>query len=193
MNPAEVEFLAENQTIQITPNFSHDRLYLICGEVGPFRPGIPVQVPLWMAINLKQRQKCRLTAPEWMTVETLTKIKEDEGQSKTFTPMPDEHYMVTTQLILGAAPHDIPNTDEIRILVKVVFLYIECIQQINNYDCLQDIWDMRIAKLRSSVDAFLKIGGSLAKVDHLTLMEINTVRPFLPHALDQLFRLRQVV
>ena len=128
MNPAEVEFLAENQTIQITPNFSHDRLYLICGEVGPFRPGIPVQVPLWMAINLKQRQKCRLTAPEWMTVETLTKIKEDEGQSKTFTPMPDEHYMVTTQLILGAAPHDIPNTDEIRILVKVVFLYIECIQ-----------------------------------------------------------------
>jgi GINS complex subunit 2 len=146
-----------------------------------------------MAINLKQRQKCRLTSPEWMTVETLTKIKEDEGQSKTFTPMPDEHYMVTTQLILGAAPHDIPNTDEIRILVKVVFLYIECIQQINNYDCLQDIWDMRIAKLRSSVDAFLKIGGSLAKVDHLTLMEINTVRPFLPHALDQLFRLRQVV
>lgn len=51
---------------------------------------------------------------------------------------------------------------------------------------------MRIAKLRSSVDAFLKIGGAVAKVDHLTLMEINTVRPFLPHALDQLFRLRQV-
>lgn len=51
---------------------------------------------------------------------------------------------------------------------------------------------MRNAKLRSSVDAFLKIGGSHAKVDHLTLMEINTVRPFLPHALDQLFRLRQV-
>lgn len=51
---------------------------------------------------------------------------------------------------------------------------------------------MRIAKLRSSVDAFLKIHGSHAKVDHITIMEINTVRPFLPHALDQLFRLRQV-
>lgn len=51
---------------------------------------------------------------------------------------------------------------------------------------------MRIAKLRSSIDAFLKSGGSHAKLDHLTLMEINTVRPFLPHALDQLFRLRQV-
>ena len=44
--------------------------------------------------------------------------------------MPNEHYMVITQLILGAAIHDIPITDEICkfcILVKVVFLYIECI------------------------------------------------------------------
>lgn len=50
---------------------------------------------------------------------------------------------------------------------------------------------MRIAKLRSSVDAFLKSGGTHAELNHLTLMEINTVRPFLPHALDQLFRFRQ--
>ena len=122
MNPAEVEFLAENQTIQIIPNFSHDRLYLICGEVGPFRPGIPVHVPLWLALNLKQRQKCRLSAPEWMTVETLTKVKEDESVSRTFTQMPDDHYMVTTQLILGAAPHDIQNADEVRTLVKVSWI-----------------------------------------------------------------------
>jgi GINS complex protein len=127
MNPAEVEFLAENQTIQIIPNFSHERLYLICGEVGPFRPGIPVNVPLWMAINLKQRQKCRLTAPEWMTIETLSKLKEDESQSRNFIEMPDEHYYVTTELILSTAPHDIPNADEIRTLVKVSVCKLKCI------------------------------------------------------------------
>ena len=88
--------------------------------MGPFRPGIPVQVPLWMAVNLKQRQKCRLTAPEWMNVEILTKLKEDEALSKTFVAMPDEHYMVTAQLVLGAAPHDIANADEIRMLIKVL-------------------------------------------------------------------------
>lgn len=38
------------------------------GDLGPFNPGLPVQVPLWLAINLKQRQKCRLLAPEWMDV-----------------------------------------------------------------------------------------------------------------------------
>lgn len=119
MNPAQVEFLAENQFVEVIPNFSHDKLYLICGEVGPFRPGIPVQVPLWVAINLKQRQKCRLTAPDWMNVEVLTTAKEEESQSRSFTRMPCEHYMVTTQLILSAAPHDIANADEVRTLVKV--------------------------------------------------------------------------
>lgn len=38
------------------------------GDLGPFNPGLPVEVPLWLAINLKQRQKCRLLPPEWMDV-----------------------------------------------------------------------------------------------------------------------------
>ncbi|KAG8508378.1 DNA replication complex GINS protein PSF2 [Galemys pyrenaicus] len=38
------------------------------GDLGPFNPGLPVDVPLWLAINLKQRQKCRLLPPEWMDV-----------------------------------------------------------------------------------------------------------------------------
>ena len=58
-----------------------------------------------------------------MTVETLTQLKDEESQSRAFIAMPDEHYMVTTQLLLGAAPHDIANADEIRTLVKVKFLF----------------------------------------------------------------------
>jgi len=62
-------------------------------------------------------------------------------------------------------------------------------------DCFifQDIWDMRMSKLRSSVDAFIKTGGSYAKLDHLTAMEINSIRPLLPHALDELSKLQKVV
>ena len=29
------------------------------------------QVPLWVALNLRQRQKCRIVQPEWMTPERL--------------------------------------------------------------------------------------------------------------------------
>lgn len=49
-----------------------------------------------------------------------------------------------------------------------------------------------MSKLRTSIDAFLKSDGMHAKLDHLTAMEINSVRPLLPHALDQIMRIQTV-
>lgn len=51
---------------------------------------------------------------------------------------------------------------------------------------------MRMSKLRTSVDAFVKSEGVHAKLDHLTAMEINGIRPLLPHALDQMLRIQSV-
>lgn len=52
---------------------------------------------------------------------------------------------------------------------------------------------MRISKLRSSVDSFIKEQGAVyAQLDYLTTMEINSVRPLLPHALDFIDRLKKV-
>lgn len=82
MDPAEVEFLAENQMVSIVPNFNFERIYLISGDIGPFRAGLPVQVPIWMATNLRQRQKCRIIAPDWMDTEKLEQVKEEESQSR---------------------------------------------------------------------------------------------------------------
>lgn len=39
MNPSDGEFLAEKELIEIIPNYSHDKLYLIAGDVGPFTAG----------------------------------------------------------------------------------------------------------------------------------------------------------
>lgn len=86
--------------------------------------------------------------------------------------MPSEHYMIETKLLLGCASDDIPRADEIRTIIK-------------------DIWDIRMSKIRSSIDALIKGSGSFAAVDHLTLMEVNAVRPSLPHGLDQLYRLKK--
>jgi hypothetical protein len=38
------------------------------GPVGDFRPGRPVEVPLWLAIMLKSRSQCTIRCPDWMTV-----------------------------------------------------------------------------------------------------------------------------
>ncbi|XP_026470032.1 probable DNA replication complex GINS protein PSF2 [Ctenocephalides felis] len=173
MDPAEVEFLAEKETIEVIPNFSFDPVHLISGSIGPFKAGLPLNVPLWLAVTLRQQQKCRFVTPEWMDVTLLEEVREEEKQSRFFTKMPNPHYMVEAKLILNTAAEDIPRAEEIRTIIK-------------------DIWDIRMAKLRTSMDAFIREGGSYAKLDHLTAMEINSVRPLLPHALDQLFRLQMV-
>lgn len=49
-----------------------------------------------------------------------------------------------------------------------------------------------MSKLRTSVDAFVKNEGVHARLDHLTAMEINNIRPLLPHALDQMLRIQSV-
>uniref|UniRef100_A0A4X1T7T3 GINS complex subunit 2 n=3 Tax=Sus scrofa TaxID=9823 RepID=A0A4X1T7T3_PIG len=171
MDAAEVEFLAEKELVTIIPNFSLDKIYLIGGDLGPFNPGLPVQVPLWLAINLKQRQKCRLLAPEWMDVEKLEKMRDHERKEDTFTPAPNPHYTELTKLLLNHASDNIPKADEIRTLIK-------------------DVWDTRVAKLRVSADSFVRQQEAHAKLDNLTLMEVNAGGAFLTRALSHMFKLR---
>ncbi|KPP70482.1 DNA replication complex GINS protein PSF2-like [Scleropages formosus] len=171
MDPSEVEFVAEKEMVTIIPNFSLDKIYLIGGDLGPFNPGLPVNVPVWLALNLKQRQKCRIVPPEWMDVEKLEEIREQERKEDMFTPMPSSHYMELTKLLLNHASDNIPRADEIRTLVK-------------------DIWDTRVAKLRLSADSFISQQEAHAKLDNLTLMEINTSRMFLLDSLDCMYKLR---
>lgn len=82
MDPYEIEFIGENRIASIIPNFSYNKIYLICGEFGPFRAGLPMNVPLWLAVMLKQKQKCRIVPPDWMDMEILETIKEEEKKSR---------------------------------------------------------------------------------------------------------------
>ena len=46
---------------------------LICmqADYGPFQPNRPVEVPLWMAMALHKRKKCRILPPGWMDIDSL--------------------------------------------------------------------------------------------------------------------------
>lgn len=82
MEPDETEFVAENLYISIIPTFNSGIISLVCGDVGPFRASLPVSVPLWMAIDLKQQHKCKIQPPHWLEVERLESIKENEKTSR---------------------------------------------------------------------------------------------------------------
>ncbi|TDG46575.1 hypothetical protein AWZ03_007013 [Drosophila navojoa] len=173
MDPSIIEFIGEKSMISIIPNFSNEPLHLVYGSVGPFRAGFPVFVPLWLATHLRKQQKCRIVPPEWMELETLEEIKEEEKRSKFFTKMPSEHYMVVAQLVMSTAPDDVPRCEELRTIIK-------------------DIFDIRESKLRTSIDAFIKGEGTYAKLDNLTLLEIHSVRPILPYSLDHIARYQRM-
>ena len=64
--PSEVEFLAQDEMIQIVPTFATEEMTFVGGTYGPFSPLEPVTVPLWLAMALKKAKMCKITVPEWM-------------------------------------------------------------------------------------------------------------------------------
>lgn len=82
MDPTEVEFIGDKERIGILPLFNLDEVHLISGTLGPFRAGIPIDVPIWLAFHLRQHEKCRIVAPEWMDIEQLNEILNNERLSK---------------------------------------------------------------------------------------------------------------
>ncbi|XP_059613389.1 probable DNA replication complex GINS protein PSF2 [Phlebotomus argentipes] len=172
MEPSEIEFLAENTIVGVIPNFTCDAIYLISGSVGPFRAGLPVHVPLWLGVHLRKRQRCRFVAPDWMNIDDLEELKEEEKRQTGFVKMPNSHYMPVTKLLLSVAAEDIPASSEIRTLIK-------------------DIYDVRSSKFRSFMDSFIRGEEQKIKLNNLTSLEIHTWTPLFPHALDFLARLKQ--
>lgn len=171
MNCSEVEFIAEDERIRIVPNFNHERIHLISGDVGPFEAGISLEVPIWLGIYFKRRQKCQILPPEWLNVATLESVKKAEVDQSVFTPMPSEHYMEVSHLLITNAPAEIPDGDEVKSLIK-------------------DIWDVRMAKLRTSLNIFITEERTVAKVNNLTQFEICQIRRFLTASLDHLHSLQ---
>ncbi|MED6202921.1 DNA replication complex GINS protein PSF2 [Stylosanthes scabra] len=67
----ELEFIAEDEIVDIVPNLKMGPLNFISGDFGPFIPQIVAQVPLWLAVALKKRGKCSICPPQWMSVGEL--------------------------------------------------------------------------------------------------------------------------
>ncbi|XP_065674862.1 DNA replication complex GINS protein PSF2 [Hydra vulgaris] len=171
MNLAEVEFLAEHSMVSVLPNFKENKFNILTGDFGPFNPGLPVEVPIWMAIDLKLRNKCRINPPAWLDVDKLQEFKENESNELVFTEPPSKHYMEISSMLLRTAPEDIPKADEVRRLIK-------------------DIWDVRMAKLRKSVDQMILSQETHAEINNLTWMEMSQVRNLLLPALNEMFNMR---
>ncbi|KAI1721662.1 GINS complex protein [Ditylenchus destructor] len=163
MNPAQCEFLAGNEFIQIVPNFNEDPMQLICGEVGPFEAGVPVTVPVWLAVHLKKRHKCSIIAPDWLTIDELKCLIVTESERSKFAEIPKRFFEIA-HIVLINGKEDVDNVEQLKTFIK-------------------DLWDKRTAKMRTSTIKFLgQHESSHANLDNLTELEIAYARQIITEA-----------
>ncbi|RZC77033.1 hypothetical protein C5167_001194 [Papaver somniferum] len=184
---AEVEFLAEDELVEIIPNMSMDSLNFICGDFGPFYPHIPTEVPIWLAMALKKRGKCAIRPPSWMSLENLTQVLELERDSpREFQPLPF-HYVEISRLLFDHAREDIPDVH--MVIVAIVcpdfpprLAFQKLVLDIEHFNR-----DVRFHKVESG---FETIGSRThaVKLKNLSAMEVNIVRPFFVRALQAFYK-----
>ncbi|CAD5211455.1 unnamed protein product [Bursaphelenchus xylophilus] len=161
MDPEECEFLAEEVPLQVIPNFTTEEPQeFFCGLVGPFEAGIPVELPLWMALYLRRRHKVKLVPPPWLTVDELKRMVYEEKNAPGFTKI-HPHFFEISRILISKAAHDITEHDQMMPLVR-------------------DMWDHRTAKMRTLTTKFLgQTSQNHLRLDNITKLECCLARLFM--------------
>ncbi|TKY84962.1 hypothetical protein EX895_006042 [Sporisorium graminicola] len=153
--------------ITIVPLTSIDRVRLLSGIYGPFRPPTPATVPLWVALHLKKRKKAIVVLPTWLTVDALTETLKHETTQAGFSDLP--HYWIgVSQALLSSAPDDVPNSNRVRALLK-------------------DIREARQSKILSGVPM---INSVHLQMHNISAHEVAELRGFFGTAFSHLKALR---
>lgn len=172
--PSELSFIAENQVIDIIPRQALDSIDLYSGTIASMRPPRRSSVPLWLAILLKRQRRATLVPPSWLTVESLESKLHDEsssdsrGQHSGFSDLPFQ-WIELSDLILDAAPDDVPDVDIVRRL-------------------LRDIRETRQAKARDGLEV---LEDKVLQMDNIGWTEINEIRGVFAGSMDVLRRLQE--
>lgn len=161
MNAERCEFLAGNSIIEVIPSISDEKpIHLISGDIGPFEAGVPCRIPIWTAILMKRKHNCKLVVPTWMEVEELKRLLTAETESEGLAELP-EHFFEISHMLVRDATDDIFEVEAVKSLI-------------------QDIYDRRDSKLRTSAIAFLSQNQTChAQLDCVQLIETSSARATL--------------
>ena len=159
---AEAEFFAENQIIGIVPNFNYEKMSLISGNFGPFKTQKPVEVPLWLALELKKKGKCTIIVPNWLDEEILKNLVELEKESADKSnelkcKLPDFYFFELSILLLHYSQDQIAHSTLLRTLIE-------------------DLFELRKKKLFISMKSIDFKERRVRKIENITFFEINMIR-----------------
>ncbi|CEQ42465.1 SPOSA6832_04275 [Sporobolomyces salmonicolor] len=133
---------------------------------GPLTPPQKASVPLWLAVHLKKKRKCRIIAPGWMSVLYLEQILREETTQGDFSDLPRD-YLEVSKVLLEVASDDLPAPDRLRLLLK-------------------DIREARQAKVREGLGA---VNAVHLGMPNLSTLELSELRPFFALSFQRLMAL----
>ena len=140
---SEMEFMCEEEFVSVIPNFSQDPIPLLGASqpIGPFKPPVPIQIPLWMAITLKKQRKVQIELPPWMRLDALTEWREQEKNIEAFVRPPIHSYIEVAKVLMHYARDDMERgTGGGGVSSKDI------------EERLGDIQDIRQAKIKKGLD-----------------------------------------
>ncbi|PNH10467.1 DNA replication complex GINS protein PSF2 [Tetrabaena socialis] len=170
LTPEELEFFAEHEKVVIIPNFSlnlpSSKLSCVEGTYGPFRPNIPVDVPLYLALALHRRGKCRIQPPPWMASDKLKEVLEEERSiSQYFQPVP-QYYVEVSKMLFTEA--------------RAIFGSNNDVHEVQ--DLIEELKKVRNSKI---LDGLRKVSGPITvKLNNLSASESNKIRLLFENSLN---------
>ncbi|KPA81467.1 hypothetical protein ABB37_03824 [Leptomonas pyrrhocoris] len=151
-------FMAMEVAATIIPRFSMDRVDCLGGSYGPFAPNYPVDVPLWLALYLRQTDTCAIQPPDYLRVEYLRDVIERERTNdQGFESLPFYFYEIAKKLtergggLGGSSSGGGSGADDGDIIPSVV----EVIRLVN------EIHAMRQQKLKNLMTVFEAEGSPM--------------------------------
>lgn len=190
-SPEEIQFIVENEPIRIFPRITTRRtkrpLPMSGGSSSNGNESVrwklittndynvnnmvamqSTEVTLWLALLLKQQNKCSIVAPSWLTLKELDRsVQYEKAHPDRFCSVP-WNWLVLAQVLFKRAPeHFHDPVHELRAKV-------------------QDLREVRQLKV---LKGLRHLNESHLQLDNLSLLEINELRPFIVDVMDKLRQL----
>ena len=90
-------------------------MFFIKETIGPFRANESMEMPLWLAIQLKKRKLIRIVLPPWLSVRYLSQIYQAEkSNDSTFEVLP-YYYSEMATILLKECKDEFQEDDDIRV------------------------------------------------------------------------------
>ena len=159
INASELDYISDNYLIEIIPNFHSEKISLISGEYGPFKPNKIIKIPLWLAVKYRNNNQCKIIIPSIYENSYLNGVLESEKENKNSLFDLPPNFFEISNILFNNAEEDFDDIKKTRCFVADIRTLRQ--NKINN-----------MLKNIKNEDLYLKLNG-------LTSIELEQIRPLL--------------